>query len=500
MLALLLFPGACQPDGEDPADSPSPGGDSAGSSLETAPGGPLPDLPGTDTDPGSETGAPPEGTGDPDPGPPPHVFLITIDTVNRDFMGRNTEWATTPAIDALAEEGVYLDKMLSTRSLTTPSLATIHTGLYPRNHGLRENKTAWEEPFPSLLTRAQEAGYHTYGFSENQCSFVDYSVDERHCIPVEEHPEAMSQHEGDGMMKDKLISALEGRPPDTPLFVWIHFMDPHDPYSMIHPWYEEFHPEPSQASFNISNREALVDISTGDREYSEEDQEHLEAGYASQIRATDEFISSLLEYLRDEGLYDRSIVAVGSDHGEELALHDNYFFHDCSFYNATLHVDWVLRAPGTLPEGLVWDTWVSTVDIAPTLVDLMGLEWTGDRDGRSLVAELQAGEPDPEPVFFERGLETAGVVYDGHKYVLNPLGEYDDCPNYNGTDDGMDGDPVEIYDLENDPKEQTNLAETGADSYDEYHQLLCTWLTAEPWTEGGQHDADSTLLAECGDP
>ena len=423
------------------------------------------------------------------------VFLITVDTLNRSFMGAASPWNTTPNIDVLMDEGAYLPNVLVPRGLTTISMASFTTGLYPRTHGVRILPAFWEGQWPSLFSRFQEAGYSTFGFSNNQCTFFELSTDFNFCQHLEERAGGHSQFISDGMMVTKLLEALDERPQDQPLFVWLHFMDPHDPYTPHEPYYSEFHPEQYTGDLNTARRDMLNMVMRNEREFTEEDRTHLYAAYASQIRTTDDYIGQVLNYLRDEGLYDDSVIMFGTDHGEELAVHENYFFHDCSFYNEVIGTTWILRGPD-IPPGVVNENWISALDVAPTLVELGGLEWSGELEGISRVSEIQGEEINLLPVFFERGSKTAGVISGGFKYMSNPVGEYHTCTPYVEQADGFDGDVVALYDLESDPHEMVNVVDDHPALAQELRTTLCDWVTSSTW-EGEEQDRFNPLVQGC---
>ncbi|MFZ5482305.1 MAG: sulfatase [Myxococcota bacterium] len=432
---------------------------------------------------------------------PRTVLMITTDTVNRDFLGhRHPEWDTTPTLDAIASEGVRFDNVIVPRGLSGPSIATMATGAYPRTHSLRDNTAPdtsdytiapYPPDVPTLFSRAKEVGYATWGIWANMC-FVMGDVDHRYCTWSHEMAD-VTQEIGDALLVEDFVAQLSTLPSDAPLFAWVHFMDPHDPYKRRDPWYEQFHPEPYDGPYVEPNEEVLATIADG-AEYNDEDRRHVEAVYASQLRATDELAKGLVDALAAAGRWDDAVVFVGFDHGDELARRSTYFYHGCSPYNGAIASSFTLRAPGSIAGGEVLRGWVPSTDVVATLADVVGLGWDGPQEGLSLMEEVRACEEPVRAAFFERGNKTAGVVYGHHKYVSDPDAGYAACKHYDAVNP-YPGEPEELYDLEADPVELTNIVESERELADELRDRVCRWVTEKPWV--GQGDEGNPLVRGC---
>ena len=445
---------------------------------------------------GCDRGDPPGDDDDTAQATPPLVVMITIDALNRGFLGATHPWDTTPGIDALAAEGTTLHDVLVSRGLTSPSMGSLLTGLYPRDHGVRSNVTAWDGSLPTLPRWFQQAGFTTWGYSANMCSFIDHDIDHRMCSWLVEMPELTSQREGDELLVDQLLADLADRG-EGPHFVWLHLMDPHDPYTAVEPWYAQFHPDPYAGTFDPADHDDLDAVMFGDRELDEADLLHLDAVYASSVRSTDELVARFFDGLRDLELYEGAVVVLGADHGEVLARHADYFYHGCSTHNAELAVTWIVRAPGAIPAGAVLDGWVGEVDLAPTLLALAGLEVDASLSGRSLVPDLEGGAiAEGHDRYFERGTRTAGMIRGDTKYVLNPVGDFHDCFPYEVEGVPFPGDTEMLYDLVADPQETTNLADTAEAEAAELRGALCAWVLEDTWT-APEADASNALVAAC---
>lgn len=424
------------------------------------------------------------------------VVFVTIDTITRDFLGRFSDWDTAPNLDALFNESTLFPNTMIVRSYTKASLTALHTGTYPRGTGVRDNYDTWENQVPDLFQLFKEAGYYTYGYSTNMCEMIDYNVDNRVCASLEEKPDTTGQKQSDQYVVDSLITALESRPKDQPLFIRLHLMDPHDPYNSVSEYYDEFHPEDYTGTFNPASPDAISQATLDNVRLSQEDLDHFHAIYASQIKSADAMIGQLFDSLKTMGLYDDALIIYGADHGDELATRSDYAYHGCSFYNVVMHEAYSFRIPGVAPQEL--DGWISTTDIAPTILELAGIDIPDTVDGHSLVSAINTHTSPQRPVFFERGVFTAGVVDGNYKYVLNPGGAYSQCAPFNGsdTDRTYANAVLEIYDLSADPDELNNLASEPPAEADALKTTLCTWITEDIW-ESEITDERNAMFTDC---
>ena len=429
--------------------------------------------------------------------PPEVVVLISVDTVNRHFLGvHHPDWDVTPRLDALFAESTLLDHVVVPRGLSGPSMATLVTGVYPRTHGVRVNEEMLDDPVsadtPTLGERFVAAGYHAYGFSANQCYLLDgtMQVDCTWADPT------LDQAEGDAILVTGFLEALDARPVDEPFFLWIHFMDPHDPYTAREPWYTEFHPEAYDGPFSEASEDEIAAMMRGDVPYTDADRAHMDAVYASQLKATDVYIGQLLDGLATRERLDDAVVAFGIDHGDELAQRNTYFYHGCSPYGGVIDVSYAIHAPGRVPMGKVVSARVPSVDFAPTLVDLAGLEWSGAGEGHTLLPDLVGCVEPDRAAYFERGRETAGIVVDGYKYFLDPNAGYSSCKHFSAADPFPNA-AQELYDLAADPLELDNLLREEPELAADLRRRVCAWVLDGPWGVGDAYASENVLVEAC---
>ena len=351
----------------------------------------------------------------------PNVLLITLDTTRADRLGcYGRASAHTPALDGLAADGVRFTRAFCNVPLTLASHATIMTGLYPPEHGCRVNGLkAISAGAPLLAETLSARGYDTAAFVA--AVVLDprfglnrgFDVYDGYRMPGAIDPRdelALIRYRRGNEVADAALAWLKGRS-RKPFFCWVHFFDPHRPYYLDEPLDP---PDPARA-------------------------------YELAIGFMDRQVARLLAHLREDGLLDKTIVIAVGDHGEGLGQHGEDE-HGLLLYDEATRVPLIVRPPGGRAGGTVSDAAVSSVDIAPTLLDLLRVKASAPFSGRSFVPALR-GENLPEvPVYIETRFPSteygwsplAGMLRGNWKYIRAPR--------------------EEIYDLQRDPGETNSLA------------------------------------------
>jgi arylsulfatase A-like enzyme/tetratricopeptide (TPR) repeat protein len=299
-----------------------------------------------------------------------NLLLVTIDTLRADHVGAygNAD-ARTPTLDALAARGVRFAHAQSPVPMTGPSHATILTGLYPPVHGVRDNVVFSLDPkHRALATVLKGQGYRTgafvgaypvaaaFGFRQGFDAFSEDFKDS----PI---PGAGAQRPASDVV-DASLKWLAA-PADGPFFVWMHLYDPHAPYDPPEPYRTQFAGRP----------------------------------YDGEIAYTDAQLGRVFDWLKSSGHEADTVVAVLSDHGESLGEHGEVT-HAVLLYEATLHVPLIVAGP-SVPPGVAVAGRVTTVDLAPTLLRLLGLPRRPEMTGRDLVPALRGERIPPEPLYAE---------------------------------------------------------------------------------------------------
>ena len=296
------------------------------------------------------------------------VVLVTLDTTRADALlafGGQREIA--PSLESLARESICFTEARTVAPLTLPAHASMFTGLYPPRHGVRDNGPAsLTGEADTLAEIAARAGFQTAGFVGSMALDRAYGAAQGF--------EAWSQPAGDddrmrGQISDRTAREviadartwLARRDRNRPFFLWVHLFDPHAPYVA---W-----PEHVQRAGGHP--------------------------YWSEVAAMDAALSVLFEDLRRERYFERGTLCVAGDHGEALGEHGEDT-HGQHVWDSTIRVPLFVRLPGARNARMDARA-ASVVDIAPTLVQAMGLTISKDIDGRSLLEPAEAGRG----VYFE---------------------------------------------------------------------------------------------------
>ena len=318
-----------------------------------------------------------------------NVLFISIDTLRADHLGAyGYGRETSPAIDALAAESVVFENAYSTSYHTADSHMSMFTSLYPSVHGVRNSKgktgqvlSASVSTLPEIL---QANGYATAGFhgGGNVSGFYGFARGFEKYKRTDEIEEAI---------------AWIRETPQRPFFAFVHTYHVHDPYTPQPP-YDTWFAKDYQGPIS-SDRESLLG-QTDDETFNElrdvfwsrvdptrsEDIEHLKALYDGQIREIDARVGELIQAALEAD--ERTVIVLVSDHGEEFYEHGK-FLHD-QLYEELLKVPLILRLPSG-GKGRIEER-VSLIDLAPTLLDVIGLEAPTHFQGSSLVPVLQGAE------------------------------------------------------------------------------------------------------------
>ena len=358
----------------------------------------------------------------PTPAVPPaarHVVLVTIDTLRADRLGCYGSNVATPHLDRIASEGALAPQATAHVPLTRPSHVTLFTGLLPFEHGIRDNVSPSVVPDTPLLAEAfKKAGFATAAFVSSVVLASESGLDRGFDVYSDRFEGARGdaqflntvQKRGDVTLAEATawLEANHARR----VFAWIHLYDPHDPYEPPEPYASRYADRP----------------------------------YDGEVAWSDELIGRLDATLTRLGLAKDTLLVVASDHGEGLGEHDESL-HGFFAYQTTLRVPLIVRGPGIPPRTRLATT-AALVDVFPTVLDLAGLTSPGPVSGRSLAAPLRGSAASAEPTVYAEtlvpllhfGWSDLRVVREGRfKYIQAPR--------------------PELYDLDSDPGERTNLAE-----------------------------------------
>lgn len=325
--------------------------------------------------------------------PPKNVLLISVDTLRADRLGcYGYGRPTSPRIDGLAAEGVRFHQAISQAPWTTPSHASLLTSRYPSSHRMSQGWSKFShrayrvlaEDAITLAEVLQAQGYRTLALTGGVTLAGNLGFAQGFDAYREDSYGLMDK------VRPTLATWLE-ESRDLPFFIFLHTFEVHAPYT---------HTEMTEGVLTEAQRDALhrgmgrpgLFESNGFgallRELGLFHMKVTSALYDGDIRFTDAFLGILLEDLRRLGLEDRTLVVLTSDHGEEFGDHDRTRFYDAhcqTVYEELIRVPLVLRLPGTIPAGRTVDTPVELVDVAPTILDILGVRTPPAMEGKSLL-------------------------------------------------------------------------------------------------------------------
>ena len=352
----------------------------------------------------------------------PNVLLITIDTLRADRLGSyGYEFPTSPRIDQLAASGLVFERAIAAASTTAPAHASIMTSRYTREHSIGYNNGGTKLIDETLATRFRAAGYATGAFVGNLMLQPRTGFDQGFDVFDGELPESEANRE---LVFERVASqtselALEWlrRQRGGPFFLWVHYQDPHGPYTPPEGFRGRIHvlPKPDEKALPVT---ASENGWGGIPSYQALDGLDLpsayESLYADEILYADHWVGRLLDAVDDHRSGREAIVLLTADHGESFGEMDRWFSHGFSTLPSLAHVPFILRAPGLSPGRR--DETVHHVDIAPTLLDLAGLPVLEEASGISLVPALRdQGEVPDRFVFCDIGTEV--TAYRGNTLV-----------------------------------------------------------------------------------
>jgi arylsulfatase A-like enzyme/Tfp pilus assembly protein PilF len=337
-----------------------------------------------------------------------HVVLISLDTCRADYLScYGYGKPTTPYIDALAGEGYLFSHAMTPIPLTLPAHTSMLTGTIPPHHGKHENKDVYFDPsHVTLAALLKTKGYCTGAFIGSQALNSHLGLDRGFDI----YHDQFDQSERRAEEVNRAAFAWLKKQKGNPVFLFLHYYDPHDAYDP---------PEPFATTFK-------------------------ENPYAGEIAYTDHCIGQVVAELKSLGMYESSLIIVTGDHGEMLGEHGEPT-HMYYIYQSAMKVPLIYKLPGSNAAHKI-DDLASITDIVPTVCDLVDIEPPAGIQGKNLALYFSNTPPQSEdrylyceslyPTKYEAN-SLLGLIGKRWKYIQTTR--------------------PELYDLQNDPGEQTNL-------------------------------------------
>ncbi len=373
------------------------------------------------------------GAPEPRRAPPRHLILVTVDTLRADRLGvYGNPLELTPHLDALAQESIVFRRAFAPAPFTLPSLSAILTGRYPDAIGIQSNRAVLPTSVVTLAERLRAIGFRTGAVVSNFVARRQSGLDQG----FERYDDRMGQREtrrpiperraahttADALaLLDELLES-GGR-----VFLWVHYQDPHGPYTAP----SDYRASPGPPPAGVRDRRLRVlpprqngfgGIPDYQQLGSERRSAVYRAAYHAEIRFFDAQLGAFLEAVRARDLWEETAIAVTADHGEGLGEEGHWFAHGELVAPAETAVPLLLRVPGR--RAAVRDDLATLLDLLPTLLAVVGVPLaepaSAEAPGRDLLASGAEGR---ESALFQSNLQDGiparrAILRDGHQYEV----------------------------------------------------------------------------------
>jgi arylsulfatase A-like enzyme len=439
------------------------------------------------------------------PPPPPRpgsvtpVIFISLDTFRADGLGalRRRRPSISPALDALRRDSVLFSSTVVPMAFTLPSHMSMFTGLSPEVHRVAGERARLAEGVPTLPQLFHQAGYHTVGWMTNEWLKADFGFG-RGFDSYERIDHDLTY--ADRVVAHALGTLDEAQKSGRPLFLFLHFMDAHSDFYWsgrnVLPYYspEEFRagilaPDDQRHFCDDKGRCATDFLEAADREHrtvAPEDLALMHRLYEAGLRYLDRDLGNFFAELKKRGLYDRALIVLTSDHGEEIREH-GMFLHE-QVYAESIDVPLLIKLPGNRLAGATVRDLTTVTDLFPTLAELAGLTPPPNLQGRSLVPLIEGTE--------KRGDGPARALVAEDKLVRSRYALR--TPSHALVYD-LATQATELYDLRHDPDETTDVAASDPKLVDHLRRRLLRALREDRKRAdelGSQPDYGSLLTKE----
>jgi len=404
---------------------------------------------------------------------PPNLVLISIDTTRSDHVGTDAK-AATPHLNEIAAKGTRFTRATTVSNNTLPAHISMLSGQMPQKTGVPRNGFKLSSSTQWLPTILQSAGWQTAAFVSASALSGNLGLSRG----FDEFDDATTIKEIDQRQRRgaSTVSAATNwieQPHETPYFLWVHLFDPHYPYTPPSPFNEgnDDYSGPADGSM-----EYLMGVWGRGRPKvatTAADRAQLNRLYAGEVSYLDTQIGRLTTALLRED--PNTLIVISADHGESLTEHDYLYDHGEYLYQPTVHIPLIVRPPETWPvTEKESEALAQTTDVFPTLLNAAQLSVPADTDGRNLLPALTDTISLRDVAFSEscrpwqiekrhkndyQNLWKATMALQWpHKLIVTP---YQDA--------------TELYDLNSDPEEKNNIAESHPDVVDSLASAIEDW-------------------------
>ncbi len=414
-----------------------------------------------------------------------NVLLVTIDTLRADHLGTyGYRRRTSPAIDALAARGTAFDRAYTVWPKTRGSFVRMMTGRVPAANGYGKTHPILVDFNPTLASVLKEAGYATAAVVDNPNVAARYGYAkgfDRYRETWEEEALADETARARAITEDATAFLAERR--EGPFFLWLHYVNPHAPYTPPPPYDSMFNDSAASGGRRLP---VVKDFRGGiPEQWAVPGRDRLGyyvAQYDGEIAAVDREVGRVLDALGASAHAARTMVVLTSDHGESLGEHDYYFDHGQDVFEPSMRIPLVVALPGA-PAGVRSPALASTLDLLPTVLDALKVSYPAELSGTSLLREIAGG-----------GGGAARRLFGGNE--RNHLATWDDRYRLVSIPEDA-GARLSLYDRVSDPGETRDVSRARPEAMREARRELelfqersdRAWARTRPLLEGKAGEA-----------
>jgi len=438
----------------------------------------------------------------------PNIILISIDTLRADRLScYGYHRQTSPHLDAVARESLVFKNAYSTASWTPPAHASMFTGLYPSQHGVVDQNRL-SENIPTIAELLQRNGYRTAGLVNNSQVgqltglergheyFVEVwrGIEERQFFKralalAQYHAKRLLHLADDGaQLTTKLaVNWLKKREREAqPFYLFLHYIDVHNPMRPPRPFRFRFLNKSLRRRIDMRKIWRVADnpliCYTDDLELSPDEIEAIKCLYDEELAYVDSQLGILFAYLRQAHLLDDTLLIITADHGEHFGEH-GHFSHVASVYEPIIHIPLMIRPPGGMDHRREVEGLCQLTDIFPTIaaaaeivegnssVERHGFDLLHSPNGQLANRQIIAEWEGRVPYFIQDRLKTRQQSTDLKRFTTKLTMIRQQAMKFIQPEIGTE----ELYDLQNDPHEATNLIEQRAEVADSLRAQLLAW-------------------------
>lgn len=438
-----------------------------------------------------------------------NFVLLTFDTLRADALGVYGGGLPTSAFNKFAEENIVFENSHSTAPWTIASMVSLFSSQFPSKLSVGDSKDYYTIPddADTFAEEMDKKGYKTAAFVGNyllrESSGILQGFDS--AISLNHHTRTMNRFTLILPLLETTISYCFPKPEFNYLmdsskylvqntvdfirgnsskkfFLWVHFIDPHDPYNPP----EEFRknddgkrPWPVFAPMDHSLKvPQLTEMRMGKTLLDESERKYAKDLYDGEVIYMDKMLSEILDVFKEQEIYGRTVICVTSDHGEEFWEHGKYY-HGQSLYEELVKVPLIISIPGIDSAKRIKET-VSSIDVIPTFFDIAGLKIPDNFDGRSLMPYIK-GEKEiaVKSVFCEETYyyeEKKAVIKDNLKLIVE-----------------INSGNAELYDLSANPGETEDISSENPDIVEKLKKELFDWIKANSDSNKGSAESEQDI-------